>query len=200
MSLLDFSPRIPLGTFSILLLTCLFPCNDTWYITDCIKFGLVRLLVVLRYTQQYFSYISDGTYIGRRPKIDLRYSSQSHRHQRCQNKQFLDYCICGILHGDDILGNTKDRSDHRVWFKRGRRRTGFPPSRKSYQKKSVSIGNPPLILPAFATPNKRKWRPAFILNLSFQAGSLSKMHAYRHIPAQTRLEITLSGTSYILHL
>ena len=134
MSLLDFSPRIPLGTFSILLITCLFPCNDTWYITDCIKFGLVRLLVVLRYTQQYFSYINDGTYIGRRPKIDLRYSSQRHRHQRCQNKQFLDYCICGILHGDDIHGNTKDSSDHRVLVQKRKKKNWFPSESKKLSK------------------------------------------------------------------
>ena len=34
------------------------------------------------------------------------------------------------------------------WFGRRRRRRGFPPNRKSYQKKSVSIVNPTPILPA----------------------------------------------------
>ena len=121
------------------------------------------------------------------------------------------------------------------WFGR-RRRRGFPPNRKSYPKKSVSMVNPTPILPrsvflgseeeeeevslriekvikkvringkshsyftALCISNKRKGTPASILNLSFQARSLSKMHAHRHIPAQTRLEITLSGTSYILHV
>ena len=46
----------------------------------------------------------------------------------------------------------------------------------------------------------REGEPAFILNLSFQAGLLLKLHAYRHIPAQTKLEITLSRTSYIPHV
>ena len=86
------------------------------------------------------------------------------------------------------------------WYKRGRRRRYFPPNRKSYPKKSVSIVNLTLILPALSTTNTRKGTPASILNLSFKAGSLSKMHAYRHIPAQTRFEVTLSGTSYILHV
>ena len=75
-----------------------------------------------------------------------------------------------------------------------------PSESKKISKQSVSIVNPTPILPALCTDNNRKGTAASILNLSFQAGLLSKMHAYRHIPAQTRLEITLSGTSYILHV
>ena len=41
------------------------------------------------------------------------------------------------------------------WYKRGRRRRYFPPNRKSSKKKSVSIVNSTLNLPAISTPNSR---------------------------------------------
>ena len=122
-------------------------------------------------------------------KFDYRRDGQT---DAGQSAPYVPLCFAGHTKSVDC--------DHRVLVQKRKKKKMFPSESKKLSKKSVSIVNPTLILPALSTPNKRKGTPASILNLSFQARSLSKMHAYRHIPAQTRLEITLSGTSYILRV